>query len=85
LQTKINKVGYLSLIEYITSVPSDRIEAINKIRGLCKKYLIKHEETIFYRMPTYIRNGVSEVAFNSQKNYISLYVPTKILDQYRDI
>lgn len=74
----------LTVDEYITSVPSDRMEAINKIRALCKKHLPTHEETMFYRMPTYIKNGISELAFNSQKNYISLYVPSKILDRYRD-
>ena len=36
-------------------------------------------------MPSYSRNGVVEVAFNSQKNNIALYILRKdVLDQHRD-
>ncbi len=37
-----------------------------------------------YGMPVYKRNGVAEIAFASQKKYISLYVMKKdVVDQYR--
>lgn len=38
-----------------------------------------------YGGPCYSRNAVAEVGFNSQKNYIALYILRKdVLDKYRD-
>lgn len=73
----------LTVDEYMISVPDERQESLNKIRQLCLKYLIGYEETMRYKMPTYLKNGISEVAFNSQKNYISLYIMKDILKKYR--
>lgn len=74
----------LTVDEYIESVPIARINAINTIRKLCQKYLINHQETMFYKMPTYIKNDIAAVAFNNQKNYISLYIMNNVIDKYRN-
>lgn len=78
MQNELNTVD-----EYLSSVPAGRLIALNKIRELCNKYLVGYHETMFYKMPTYLKNGISEVAFNSQKNYISLYIMKDVLDKYR--
>lgn len=73
----------LTVSEYMTSIPNERKQALNKIRQLCLQYLTGYEETMHYKMPTYLKNGISEVAFNSQKNYISLYIMKDVLEKYR--
>lgn len=62
-----------SVDQYLSEVPEKRLAALNKLRQLCQKFLPDHEETMFYKMPSYVRNGQVEVAFASQKQYISVY------------
>jgi uncharacterized protein YdhG (YjbR/CyaY superfamily) len=71
--------------EYMKDVPEDRQEALLKLRKLCFEKLIGYEENLEYGMPCYKRKGYEvEVAFASQKNYISLYILKKeVLDKYR--
>lgn len=71
--------------EYLKEVPEDRREALAQIRALCLSVLVGYEECMAYGMPSYRRvSGEVEVAFASQKQYISLYIlkPT-VLDKYR--
>lgn len=70
---------------YLKDVPEDRQEALAKLRKLCLEKLIGYEENLEYGMPCYKRKGHKvEVAFASQKNYISLYILKKeVLDKYR--
>ena len=58
---------------YLQAVPADRRDALANLRALCRKTLTGYEECIENGMPAYKRNGKVEVAFASQKNYISLY------------
>jgi len=54
------------------------------LRNLCVSLLRGYEETIEYGMPCYKRNGTAEVAWASQKSYISLYIMKKaVLDAHR--
>lgn len=70
---------------YLKTVPRERKGAMDQLRQYCKKYLKGFEEAMEYGIPSYKRNGIVEVAFNSQKNYISLYILNKsVLDQYRN-
>lgn len=74
-----------SVDEYLKEVPSERLEAMKKLRELCVKYLANHLEGMTYGMPSYSKDGSVSVAFNSQKNYIALYILKKeVLDVYRD-
>ena len=59
---------------YLDGVPAERKEALAKLRDLCRATLKGFDESMEYGMPSYSRNGEVEVAFASQKNYISLYI-----------
>ena len=70
---------------YIAEVPAERQAAIKKLRTLCKQNLVGYEECIEYGMPGYKRNGVLEVSFASQKQYIALYVQKAgVVEHFRD-
>lgn len=60
--------------EYLAGVPEERRSALEDLRALCVDELTGFDEGMEYGMPSYSRNGSVEVAFASQKNYISLYV-----------
>ena len=73
------------VLTYIAEVPAERRAAIKKLRLLCKQNLTGYVECIEYGMPCYKRNGVMEVSFASQKQYIALYVhKTKVVETFRD-
>ncbi len=60
--------------DYLGAVPDARKEALSRLRSLCQRILNGYDESMQYKMPTYSRRGAGEIAFASQKNYISLYV-----------
>ena len=61
--------------EYLADVPEERRPALETLRTLCLDELAGYEGRMQYGMPSYSRDGSAvEVAFASQKNYISLYV-----------
>jgi uncharacterized protein YdhG (YjbR/CyaY superfamily) len=69
---------------YIAELPTERRVAIEKLRRLCQQHLKGYEEGMDFGMPVYKRNGVAEIAFASQKQYISFYVMKKeVLDEFR--
>lgn len=75
----------INVDDYLKEVPADRLEALIKLRTLCRDILANHTESMLYGMPTYTLNGTADVAFNSQKNYISLYViSSEVIARYRD-
>lgn len=59
---------------YLKEVPAERKAALAKLRELCLKHLSGFEESMIYGGPCYSRNGVVEVGFASQKNFIGLYI-----------
>jgi uncharacterized protein YdhG (YjbR/CyaY superfamily) len=69
---------------YLQEQPDERRATLEKFRQLCQQSLKGYEESMAYGMPTYTRDGVPEVAFASQKQYIALYVMKKdVVDRYR--
>jgi uncharacterized protein YdhG (YjbR/CyaY superfamily) len=58
---------------YLAEVPESRRPVLEALRDLCRKCLVGYVEGMAYGMPTYSKGGKTEVAFASQKNYISLY------------
>lgn len=60
--------------EYLGEVPPERVDALKKLRALCLETLSGYQENMAYGMPSYHKDGVVEVAFANQKNYISLYL-----------
>lgn len=59
---------------YIKESPAARQEALIRLRSLCQSVLTGFKESMYYGMPGYSRNGVVEVGFASQKNFIALYI-----------
>ncbi|MGW4869782.1 iron chaperone [Streptomyces chartreusis] len=59
---------------YLTEAPEDRRVALAKVRQLCRAELVGFDEVMAYGMPAYERDGVCEIAFASQKQYISFYL-----------
>jgi uncharacterized protein YdhG (YjbR/CyaY superfamily) len=71
--------------EYMDSVPDGRKAALAELRRLCRKILKGYQEQIEYGMPAYNKDGKAEVAFASQKQYISLYImKTQLVDDHRE-
>jgi uncharacterized protein YdhG (YjbR/CyaY superfamily) len=70
--------------QYLQEVPAERVEALRQLRALCLTTLEGFAESMAYGMPSYTRDGTVEVAFASQKNYISFYVlKEEVLDRHR--
>ncbi len=59
---------------YIKEAPVTRQAALKRLRELCREILVGFKESMAYGGPTYSRNGVAEVGFASQKNFIGLYI-----------
>ena len=59
---------------YVAEAPEERRAVLAALRDACRTELTGFAEDMAYGMPSYSRDGVVEVAFASQKNYISLYV-----------
>ena len=79
MQSKANDVD-----QYLQEVPSDRLDALRRLREMCLATLTDYEESMVYGMPSYSKAGTVEVAFASQKNYISFYIlKEEVLNQHR--
>jgi len=59
---------------YLQELPDDRRASLAKLRQLCLDTLAGYQEGMEYGMPSYKKDGIVEVAFASQRNYISLYI-----------
>ncbi|WP_405666992.1 DUF1801 domain-containing protein [Streptomyces sp. NBC_01166] len=59
---------------YLAEVPEERRDALGRLRQLCGAELEGFDEVMAYGMPAYERGGTAEIAFASQKQYISLYL-----------
>ncbi|MEV6170160.1 DUF1801 domain-containing protein [Streptomyces sp. NPDC051954] len=60
---------------YLAEVPEGgRRDALTGLRQLCRAELKGFDEVMAYGMPVYQRDGVAEIAFAGQKQYISFYL-----------
>lgn len=70
---------------YLEEVPPERKEALTQLRDMCSAALKGFNESMAYGMPSYSREGEVEVAFASQKNYISLYIlKQEVMDAHKE-
>jgi uncharacterized protein YdhG (YjbR/CyaY superfamily) len=70
---------------YIETAPPERQDTLVRLRDECRERLTGFEEGMEFRMPSYRRDGVVEVAFANQSSYISFYVMKPgVLDAHRD-
>jgi uncharacterized protein YdhG (YjbR/CyaY superfamily) len=69
---------------YLALVPEGRRAVLSEMRDACRGLLTGFEESMSYGMPAYRRDGITEIAWASQKRYISLYVMRgDVLDAHR--
>jgi uncharacterized protein YdhG (YjbR/CyaY superfamily) len=74
-----------TVTEYLLDVPQERLAVLKKLRALCRKHLKGFKETMEYGMPSYWRDGVAEVGFASQKNFVALYIlRTDVMNAHTD-
>ncbi|WP_406864724.1 DUF1801 domain-containing protein [Streptomyces sp. HUAS MG47] len=59
---------------YLAGITGERAAPLARLRELCRAQLVGFDETIAYGMPVYTRDGTAEIAFASQKRYISFYL-----------
>jgi len=59
---------------YLDEVPEERRQSLRWLKDACREELPGFVEDMSYGMPSYSRDGVVELAFASQKGYLSLYV-----------
>lgn len=69
--------------EYLATAPDDRRPALALLRALILETIPDASESIRYGMPTYDAGDDFLVAVASQKNYMSLYLNTDILETHR--
>lgn len=70
---------------YLAEVPAERVQALTKLRELCRAELRGFSEAMAYGMPTYRRGGEAEIAFASQRQYISFYLMrTDVRDAFQE-
>lgn len=71
---------------YLKDVPAERKAALKRLRALCRATLTGFEEVMEYGGPCYKRDGVVEVGFASQKNFIGLYIlRTDVMTAHRHL
>lgn len=71
---------------YLEELPADREPALKRLRELCRAILTDFDEAMVYGMPSYVRDGEVEVAFASQKRYISVYIlRTDVMNTYKGL
>ncbi|GAB2812408.1 hypothetical protein GCM10027073_50730 [Streptomyces chlorus] len=59
---------------YLAEVPEGRRAALAELRRLCRAELKGFAEVMAYGMPAYERDGTTEIAFASQRQYVSFYL-----------
>jgi uncharacterized protein YdhG (YjbR/CyaY superfamily) len=71
---------------YLKEVPAERKAALKKLRDLYRATLTGFEESMTYGLPSYSRDGVVEVGFASQKNFIGLYIlRTNVMNAHKHL
>ena len=69
--------------EYIADFPKDVQERLQKVRAAIKKAAPDAEETIKYRMPTFVLAG-NLIYFAGYQNHIGLYPGSRPIEEFKD-
>jgi uncharacterized protein YdhG (YjbR/CyaY superfamily) len=69
--------------EYLAGLEPDRREALTELREIVLDEAPDVVETMKYRMPTYEYQGGVLCSFASQKQYMSLYMDTGLVEEHR--
>lgn len=68
---------------FLNTVTDAERAIFTKLRQLLKKAHPKVEESMKYRMPSYLVGDYHLGAFNKQKNYLCLYLNPVVIDPHR--
>ncbi|KAA3643135.1 MAG: DUF1801 domain-containing protein [Chloroflexi bacterium] len=68
---------------YLNEIPSERVEAIKKVRALIKKSGPKADENMDFGMPTYKFGENMYAALASQKHYMALYANSQVIEEHK--
>lgn len=75
-----------TVTEYLREVPADRLDALLELRDLCLQTLTSYKETMLYGMPTYSLDNEARISWNSEKNYISIYINrSAVLEKFKPL
>lgn len=75
----------MTVQEYLTNVPEDRIEGLTQLMDIVKTTFPKAQETMHYKMPTYVLDGHIICAVANQKSYLALYImPHDLLENFKE-
>ena len=68
---------------FLAELSDDERTVFSKVRTLLKRASSDIQESMQYRMPTYLLAGEPFGAFNKQKNYLCVYLPPEAIDPFR--
>lgn len=68
---------------FLNTVTDDERAVFERLRRLLKKAHPRVEESMKYRMPTYLVGDYHLGAFNKQKNYLCLYLNPVAIEPHR--
>jgi len=72
-----------SVDEFLAALPEGERVLFGKIRAMFKRAGANVDESMKYKMPTYLVAEKMVGAFNQQKNYLCLYVNPAAVDPHR--
>lgn len=75
---------FKTIDEYIDSFPEKTRERLRSVRQVIKEEAPGSEETIKYRMPTFVLNGHNLVHFAGFKSHIGFYPTPSPMDPFRE-
>lgn len=70
--------------EYISSLPIDVKDIMEKLRKVIKTSAPEAQETINYGIPTFILNGKNLVHFAASKKHISFYPTPSTIEAFKE-
>jgi len=78
-----NKVGFVSIDEYIATFPKEIQKVLEELRATIKAAAPEAEEKISYQMPTFALKG-NLVHFAAFKNHIGFYGASGAIQAFRN-
>ena len=78
---KSNKVGFISIDEYIATFPEETQKILEELRGTIKASAPSASEKISYQMPTFFKNG-GLVAFAAYEKHIGFYPGASVVQAF---
>jgi uncharacterized protein YdhG (YjbR/CyaY superfamily) len=69
--------------EYLSRLDPETRASLSTVRALIRQVVPEATESMEYRMPTYEFRGNPLCAFAARKQYMSLYIHTRLIPRYR--